>query len=156
MSWTAPRTWVAGEVPTAAIMNAHIRDNPQALIWSEADVQTSQTTTSTSYTDLATSGPAVTLTTLTAAYVMVACWMSNSASNRNAMSYAVSGATTLAASDTWMMSTFNYNIGAFQSMRISRQVALTAGSNTFTAKYRTTAGTSTFQRRRIAVLGVGG
>ena len=27
MAWTAPRTWVASEVPTAAIMNAHIRDN---------------------------------------------------------------------------------------------------------------------------------
>lgn len=27
MSWTAPRTWVSAEVPTAAIMNAHIRDN---------------------------------------------------------------------------------------------------------------------------------
>lgn len=27
MSWTAPRTWVAGEKPTAATMNIHIRDN---------------------------------------------------------------------------------------------------------------------------------
>lgn len=25
--WTAPRTWVAGEVVTAAIMNVHVRDN---------------------------------------------------------------------------------------------------------------------------------
>lgn len=27
MAWTAPRTWVSGEVVTAAIMNTHIRDN---------------------------------------------------------------------------------------------------------------------------------
>lgn len=27
MSWTAPRTWVTGEVVTASIMNAHVRDN---------------------------------------------------------------------------------------------------------------------------------
>ena|SRR3990167_483290 len=27
MAWTAPRTWVTGEVVTAAIMNAHVRDN---------------------------------------------------------------------------------------------------------------------------------
>lgn len=27
MSWTAPRTFVAGEVETAAIFNAHLRDN---------------------------------------------------------------------------------------------------------------------------------
>jgi hypothetical protein len=27
MAWTAPRTWTTGEVVTAAMMNAHIRDN---------------------------------------------------------------------------------------------------------------------------------
>lgn len=27
MAWTAPRTWVAGETVTAAIMNTHVRDN---------------------------------------------------------------------------------------------------------------------------------
>jgi hypothetical protein len=27
MSWTAPRTWTVGEVVTAAMMNAHVRDN---------------------------------------------------------------------------------------------------------------------------------
>ena len=33
MSWSAPRTWVAGEAPSAAVMNSHIRDN---LLASEA------------------------------------------------------------------------------------------------------------------------
>jgi len=27
MAWTSPRTWVAGELVTAALMNAHVRDN---------------------------------------------------------------------------------------------------------------------------------
>ncbi len=27
MAWTAPRTWVTGETVTAALMNAHIKDN---------------------------------------------------------------------------------------------------------------------------------
>ncbi len=27
MAWTAPRTWVTGEVVTAALMNTHLRDN---------------------------------------------------------------------------------------------------------------------------------
>lgn len=27
MSWTTPRTWVAGEIETAAIFNTHVRDN---------------------------------------------------------------------------------------------------------------------------------
>jgi|TARA_Y100000310_G_scaffold317685_1_gene370846 hypothetical protein len=31
MAWTAPRTWVAGEVVTAALMNTHVRDNLRYL-----------------------------------------------------------------------------------------------------------------------------
>ena len=31
MSWTAPRTWVTGELVTAALGNAHWRDNLLAL-----------------------------------------------------------------------------------------------------------------------------
>lgn len=31
MAWTAPRTWVAGEVPTAATFNTHVRDNFKAI-----------------------------------------------------------------------------------------------------------------------------
>jgi hypothetical protein len=31
MAWTTPRTWVSGELVTAAMMNAHVRDNMNAL-----------------------------------------------------------------------------------------------------------------------------
>lgn len=31
MAWTTPRTWAAGEVLTAALLNAHLRDNLAAL-----------------------------------------------------------------------------------------------------------------------------
>lgn len=31
MAWTTPRTWVAGEAPTAATLNTHIRDNLDAI-----------------------------------------------------------------------------------------------------------------------------
>ncbi len=31
MVWTAPRTWTAGEVVTASIMNVHVRDDLNAL-----------------------------------------------------------------------------------------------------------------------------
>jgi hypothetical protein len=30
MAWTSPRTWVAGETVTAALMNTHVRDNMKA------------------------------------------------------------------------------------------------------------------------------
>ena len=32
MAWTAPKTWTTGEVVSAANMNAHLRDNLNALI----------------------------------------------------------------------------------------------------------------------------
>jgi voltage-gated potassium channel Kch len=31
MAWTTPRTWVAGEVVTAALMNLHVKDNLDVL-----------------------------------------------------------------------------------------------------------------------------
>lgn len=31
MTWTSPRTWVSGEIVTAAIMNAHVRDQFAAI-----------------------------------------------------------------------------------------------------------------------------
>lgn len=31
MAWTVPRTWVAAEVVTAALLNTHLRDNLKAL-----------------------------------------------------------------------------------------------------------------------------
>lgn len=49
MSWTTPRTWVAGEVVTAAIMNTHVRDNLSFLKNNQviAGVLTSSGTVST-------------------------------------------------------------------------------------------------------------
>lgn len=55
--WTAPRTWVAGEVPPAATFNTHVRDN---LLWLKdrpTAVYTNYpvsawTTTSTTFVDL--------------------------------------------------------------------------------------------------------
>jgi hypothetical protein len=31
MAWTSPRTWVAAEVVTAALLNTHVRDNLKAI-----------------------------------------------------------------------------------------------------------------------------
>ena len=65
MAWTTPRTWVAGEVPTAAIMNAHVRDNlnalkdpPQAVA---ENFNVALSTTSTSFVNM--TGVEVTVTT---------------------------------------------------------------------------------------------
>lgn len=117
-------------------------------------VATSQTTTSTSYTDLATSGPAVTVNTNTLALVIISANQDNNTAGQWVyMSFAVSGATTIAASDTNGMKNAN-SVTAVNVMHASRGVlvTLTPGSNTFTAKYRVTGGTGTWTLRDIIVI----
>jgi len=123
-----------------------------------ATVATTQTTTSATYTDLATAGPAVTVTTGTKAFVITSARIAGSALGFDSyQSYAVSGATTVAASDTVavMHGAFRVNTG----MRASAGqmiTGLTAGSNTFTCKYRVdSTSTGTFLDRNITVIDMG-
>jgi hypothetical protein len=124
-----------------------------------AKVATSQTTTSDSFTDLATAGPAVTLTTGTKVLVIVSCFANNDTSNRYAwMDFAISGATTRNASDTTALGLEQSGASSNQNLGASRAnlVTVTAGSNTFTAKYaRNGAGTATFKERSIIVIDLG-
>lgn len=131
-----------GTAPPAS-WGDQVRDNFQFLAGTDgASVNTQQTTTSTSYTDLATAGPAVTVTTGTRVLVILSSLMFNSGANNTWMSVAVSGATTLAASDTNAM-VLTGTSGATCSV-IFELTGLTAGSNTFTAKYRVTGGTGSY------------
>lgn len=130
---------------------------PAAAASATATVATSQTTTSGTYTDLATAGPAVTLTTGTKALVIMVAQLNPASQEFCYMSAAVSGASTVAASDAWGI----YNAivsGALYSRQSSAKLftGLTAGSNTFTAKYRTAAGsTGQFINREIIAVDMG-
>ena len=142
---------VSGGVPAWTTTGPSIPANASAT------VATSQTTTSTTYTDLATAGPAVTVTTGTSALVIVTASINpgSSSSGYAYMSYAVSGATTSAAVDT-RASVFQATNGYNEESRWSAAsvVTLTAGSNTFTAKYRKNAPATTpaFKDRDIFVI----
>jgi hypothetical protein len=117
-----------------------------------AIIATSETGTGTSFTDLATPGPAVTLETGTKALVTVSCGLKNSAANFTLMAFAVSGATTRAAASTEQLGSVDTNF--MYASRTSYVTGLTAGSNTFTAKYAVTAGTGTWIDRNITVVGI--
>jgi len=125
-----------------------------------ATVATDQTTTSTSYADLATAGPAVTVTTGTKALVSIKASMANGAVlTGQMMGVAVSGATTVAASDTYGAG-YKYIGGPtnFQPVMAATFLitGLTAGSNTFTAKYRSVTGDAIyFKERMISVVDLG-
>ena len=123
--------------------------------FTNAVVATEQTTTSTSYTDLATSGPAVTVTTGTTAFVILTSFVENSASLNNAfVGFAVSGATTVAATDDSSILVQVATGGVPIQVSAVYKVTLTAGSNTFTAKYRVGGNTGKFKNRGITVIAV--
>jgi len=148
-------TFVAGTVLEAAYLNDSYAAMVQKAQVASATVATSQTTVSTSYTDLATAGPAVTLTTGATVLVTISCTLSNNNNGpQSYMSQAISGATTVAASD---VNAVRFNGGVWASgfgsfSKTFKVTGLTPGSNTFTAKYRVSSDTGTFLDRTITVV----
>lgn len=142
-------------ITTTKIANAQITASKLATGASVANVATDQPTTSTSYTDLATSGPAVTVTigANLMALVIVSCDVNNNGQFNSYMGFAVSGASTVAATDdnclkygSWVAN------AAHEGSYAILKTGLTAGSNTFTAKYRTNGSTANFSKRYITVI----
>ena len=96
--------------------------------------------------------PSVTLVTGTTALVDISNASFNSGANATAMSVEVSGATTLAGSDDNNMD-HALSAGISMGKRIIL-TGLTAGTNTFTLVYKAGAGTGSFLRRGITVVGI--
>lgn len=179
MAWSSPMTAVAGSAYTATQFNANVRDNlnqtgpalataagrflvtsganslAERVITQDED-NTTGTTTSSSFTDLSGTdvGPLVTVTTGTMALVWFAAQMENaSAGTVTQAAPAISGATTQAADAS--IDVYNDGLGAGQAQRSGVThlfTGLTAGSNTWTLKYRVGASTGTFYDRSIGVL----
>lgn len=134
------------------IANAAISPNRLATGAATAVVLTQETTTSTSYADLATTTDTVTVTIGNNGIALVSIYgtFTNSGANYTNIGFAISGATTVAATDTFAIS---QNTTAFLSMSsVFLVTGLAAGSTTFKMKYSVVAGTGTFKNRRIAVV----
>ena len=116
-------------------------------------ITTQETTTSTSYDDMATTGPTITATTSASCIVAIYCRQFHSAGLASWMSYDISGATTDASSDNRSVQTLCVSPGEHIGATFFHSDILTAGTNVFTAKYRvSTSGTSTFSSRRLMVI----
>jgi len=117
-------------------------------------VVTSQTTTSATYVDLTTVGPQVVVTLSSRALIGTYVRASHATTGQSVyMGYAISGATTLAADDTRAFSYLSATgTQTHRASMILLHTGLTAGSNTFTAKYRVDSGTGTFADRRLFVI----
>ena len=116
-----------------------------------------EATTSTTYTALTTPGPIVTVITGTSAVVWVtsALLVATGTTDTAYMSFAVSGATTLASSD--VRAVWNPGAASVQNCACFYVSGLTAGSNVFTAQYRTNnaGNAATFQDRNLVVQPLG-
>lgn len=174
-------TAVANSIFTAAQFNQYVRDNlnqcPAALATAadqifvstgtnqlmatrvtSSRVATTESTTSGAYTDLTTVGPQVTVTTAGMALVIISAAMNNNGNNNStSMSFQVSGASTIGASDANRICmagvSANY-VNRYSSVTLltASYGPLTPGSNTFTAKYATAGGTATYQNRELSVI----
>lgn len=178
MAWTAPMTFVDGTALTATQLNTYLRDNMMETEVAKATtfggimvstgvnqitervggsdfIDDTQTTTSTTYTDLSTVGPTVTCTTGTKALFFMTCSMAVNVANLSAnMALEVSGASTKAASDVG--SSQIDGLTADKAMRIGICgffEDLVPGENVFTAKYKCLSGnTATFGDRALTVI----
>lgn len=121
-------------------------------------VTAGESTTSTAYTDLATTSDTVTVTIGSTGMALVSIYallQNSQGSSISYVSFAVSGANTIAASDllnleyTTPPSGANF-FGAYGATFL--MTALTGGSSTFKMKYRVNANEGTFGQRRIAVI----
>lgn len=177
MAWSAPMTAVAGATFTAAQFNQYVRDNlnetapakataaSQLFVSTganaittrtpaQASVSTSESTGTTSFTDLTTVGPSITATTGTIAMIWFGVRMSVATNDTAAStSVGVTGASTVAAADNWAVTMDGITAGNSVRYGMAHVFSgLTAGSNTFTMKYKAGSSTSTFQHREIIVL----
>lgn len=141
----------ANSVVTSNITNAAVTADKLGLNPQQSYLATDQGTTSTSYVDLATVQSVT--ATIGANGVALVTWSAgiyNVAASKR-MSVAVSGATTLAASDDWSI---RNDVAAFQGTQLMTHLftGLTPGSNTFTLKFKTASGTAQFFERNLLVV----
>lgn len=174
MAWTAPMTAVDNAMYTAAQFNTHVRDNlletmpgkattPGSYFVSNgpnsinerfpytATVATADTTNSTTFTDLNTPGPSLTIAAESAFFIFISANMIGSTSSSFAlMSVDLSGANNIGPADGLSLGAQG-NVNR-QMGHIFRYTNQPGGTYTFTAKYRVTSGSATFSNRSISVL----
>lgn len=180
MAWTTPMTAVANEIFTAAQYNTYVRDNLLETAPAKATVssqyflrrnnalitnvsgstveEASETTASTTYTNLTTVGPSMSRTINFGFIAFLGCRRISSSSTEGAfMSMDIireSDMVTVFSADD-AVSVGHFGSGAVRSAGSPEIITgLTPGDYTFTAKYRSTnaASTATFASRWLHVI----
>lgn len=141
----------SSKISGASLTNSTVGPNQLGTGAATNVVATNETTTSTSYVALATaSAVTVTIGVNGLALVIIGADLKNSGANYSLMGYAISGATTKAASDTTAFGIVNTNDSI--ASRVNLETGLAAGSTTFTTQFKAIANTLTAQNRSIVVI----
>lgn len=178
MAWSVPLTAVANSTLTAAQWNASVRDNLNETAVAKASTvsgyfvstgansiaervpQTdrievpAESTTSLTYTNLASPGPSVTVTTGARALYSITSRQQSDTDNGGVFaSLDITGASSIPGDDQTAI--LVDGLAANNSLRMSvvnLQTDLSFGSNTFTMQYRVSGGEGTYQNRHLVVL----
>lgn len=161
MAWNAPITWTPNQTVFASTLNEQLRDNmletmparvsganqyltitvdglvrPREI---KADtVLASETRTSTSFGNLATHGPAVTLTTDSNVIVIISAAQAQetTAWGEVITSHEVTGATSVPPNDLFSITINETTSNTIQASHVMTHDALNPGTHTFTMRYR--------------------
>lgn len=145
MAWTAPRTWIAGELVTASLLNTHLRDNLNALKappTTQVAATGTRTTTSGGFVEVDATAFNLSLTTTGGDVLLVlsAAVLSSAAARVN-FDVEVDG-TRLSDPSTQGAMYLNIAAGQLGSVNLVRLVTgLAAGAHTFDLIWKTNAGT---------------
>jgi hypothetical protein len=175
MAWSTPPVWAIVQMVTSTQLNtlsSNLNETAVAKATSPGShfaatgvnsvaerilvsdfITNTNSTTSTSYVNLAVTGPTVTTTCGAKALVMATAGMFNNLANAESFaSVDVTGATTSPPDDVRALRLTSATVNAQAMMSWCYVYAMTAGSSTFTLKYHVSSSTSWFFDRRISVV----
>lgn len=161
MTWAVPRTYVTGEIMRARYLNQDLRDSVKAAVGLFDFVEEQEVTTSSSFTELVTSGPQVSVPVVDALTVFFGAYMFCATTAGIAiMGFDVTdgdGNLTAATDDHSCIRHVQTINRATALMSGHKLTGLAGGTATFTAKYRSSGGTveAAFARRWVLAYGVG-
>ena len=141
-------------VVTANITNASVTPDKLSTGAQTAYVATSETTTSTSFTDLTTITDSVTVTVGANGLLLVALYaqFSNSGTGASYISFTLSGTNTQAAADAYSIVLSGTANAQFNISSVFLLSGLNVGSTVAKMKYKVQSGTGTFTNRRISIV----
>lgn len=152
MAWTAPRTWVAGELVTATLLNVHLRDNLDALkapptLTYEINNPSNYTTTSATFTDVDATNLALAITTTGGDVLCVFQGSLAHSTSTDSVRFDIAVDGTRKGSTNGLITLRPANAGttfAVQFIVVYLVEGLSAGSHTFKLQWQTTGGTATY------------